>query len=227
MPGSKLIHVSKRGRRDQAQIPIRCHDVNPTYISFTTVSCVSRFAVTLASERGDGDADAIIHASIGRHAADVSGRLTAITSVYYSANVVTVTFEAVGEGNSVLTACVVHAGARGAGIWVVQFAMCAREYWNIGNGEYSKYMSYYDMFTDIRQLPYNAIQKTKAFNFVFKVVHNLCRADSRFVPSQWETALFCNVVSHWLGANLEPALCMHLGRTLGGVSFQAIQPLNL
>ena len=29
------------------------------------------------------------------------------------------------------------------------------------------------------------------------------RADSRFAPSQWETALLCNDVSHWLGANLE------------------------
>ena len=27
--------------------------------------------------------------------------------------------------------------------------------------------------------------------------------DSRFVPSQWETALLCNAVSYWLGANLE------------------------
>ena len=32
------------------------------------------------------------------------------------------------------------------------------------------------------------------------------RADSRFAPSQWETALFCNNVSHWLGASLESAL---------------------
>ena len=29
------------------------------------------------------------------------------------------------------------------------------------------------------------------------------RADSRFAPSQWETALLCNDVSHWLGTNLE------------------------
>ena len=28
-------------------------------------------------------------------------------------------------------------------------------------------------------------------------------ADSRFAPSQWETALLCNDVSHWLGARLE------------------------
>ena len=33
------------------------------------------------------------------------------------------------------------------------------------------------------------------------------KADSRFAPSQWETALLCNDVSHWLGANLESALC--------------------
>ena len=32
------------------------------------------------------------------------------------------------------------------------------------------------------------------------------RADSRFAPSQWETAFLCNDVYHWLGANLESAL---------------------
>ena len=32
------------------------------------------------------------------------------------------------------------------------------------------------------------------------------RADSRFAPSQWERALLCNDVSHWLGASLESAL---------------------
>ena len=37
-----------------------------------------------------------------------------------------------------------------------------------------------------------------------------CRADSRFAPSQWETSLQSNAVSHWLGANLESALyCPH------------------
>ena len=33
----------------------------------------------------------------------------------------------------------------------------------------------------------------------------LIRADSRFAPSQWETALLCNDVSHWLGASPESA----------------------
>ena len=36
------------------------------------------------------------------------------------------------------------------------------------------------------------------------------RAYSRFPPSQWETALLCNDVSHWLGASLESALCLHV-----------------
>ena len=34
------------------------------------------------------------------------------------------------------------------------------------------------------------------------------RADSRFVPSQWETSLQSNAVSRWLGANLESALVL-------------------
>ena len=34
----------------------------------------------------------------------------------------------------------------------------------------------------------------------------ITRADSRFAPSQWETSLQTNAVSHWLGANLELAL---------------------
>ena len=34
----------------------------------------------------------------------------------------------------------------------------------------------------------------------------ISRVDSRFAPSQWETALLCNDVSHWLGANLKSAL---------------------
>ena len=32
------------------------------------------------------------------------------------------------------------------------------------------------------------------------------RADFRFAPSQWETALLCNDVSHWLGASIESVL---------------------
>ena len=31
------------------------------------------------------------------------------------------------------------------------------------------------------------------------------RADSMFAPSQWETPLQSNAVSHWLGTNLESA----------------------
>ena len=43
-------------------------------------------------------------------------------------------------------------------------------------------------------------------------IKHILRADSRFVPSQWETVLHCNGVSHWLGASLESAL--HTSNTL-------------
>ena len=47
--------------------------------------------------------------------------------------------------------------------------------------------------------------------YVFKQ----CRADSRFALSQWEMALLCNDVSHWLGANLESALqCLYFSLNL-------------
>ena len=34
----------------------------------------------------------------------------------------------------------------------------------------------------------------------------ICRAVFRLAPSQWETSLQSNAVSHWLGANLEPSM---------------------
>ena len=43
--------------------------------------------------------------------------------------------------------------------------------------------------------------------FKYKVEHIIqIRTDPRFVPSQWERALLCNNISHWLGTNLESAL---------------------
>ena len=42
-------------------------------------------------------------------------------------------------------------------------------------------------------------------------IKSLIRADSRFAPNQWETALRCNAISHWLGASLESALSHWLG----------------
>ena len=40
------------------------------------------------------------------------------------------------------------------------------------------------------------------------------RADSRLEPSQWETSLQSNPVSHWLGANLELVLSCHVVKPL-------------
>ena len=40
--------------------------------------------------------------------------------------------------------------------------------------------------------------------------HMQFRADSGLAPSQWETPLQSNTVSHWLGANLESALKVYV-----------------
>ena len=41
------------------------------------------------------------------------------------------------------------------------------------------------------------------------VWYSISGADSRLAPSQWETSLQSNSVSHWLGANLKSALDIH------------------
>ena len=46
-------------------------------------------------------------------------------------------------------------------------------------------------------------------NALVKFKHGY-RTDSRLAPSQWETALLCNDVSHWLDASLESALRIYL-----------------
>ena len=38
------------------------------------------------------------------------------------------------------------------------------------------------------------------------LLRQVLRADSRFAPSQWKSALLCDDVCHWLGASLESAL---------------------
>ena len=56
-------------------------------------------------------------------------------------------------------------------------------------------------------LVYTKTCNEKAFTCQQRRKHNimLVRADSRFAPSQWETALQSNTVSHWLGAS--PVSC--------------------
>ena len=50
-------------------------------------------------------------------------------------------------------------------------------------------------------------------------IYMYIRADSRFAPSQWETALLCNGVSHWLGASLKSALCIYVDAMCRGSIF--------
>ena len=53
----------------------------------------------------------------------------------------------------------------------------------------------------LSQLPYSIDIKT---------YHFVIRADSRFAPSKWETALLCNNVYYWLCVNLDSALVMSM-----------------
>ena len=65
------------------------------------------------------------------------------------------------------------------------------------------------METNLAEPKYNQLHqnatplKKKMFLWLPFCLGFRCRADSRLAPSQWETALQSNTVSHWLGANLE------------------------
>ena len=52
------------------------------------------------------------------------------------------------------------------------------------------------------------------------------RADSRFAPSQWETALLCNDVSHWLGTSLESALLIYMDAIEQNCHNSIVNPLE-
>ena len=57
------------------------------------------------------------------------------------------------------------------------------------------------------------------------------RADRRFAPSQWETSLQINAVSHWLGTNLESVLqailCLYSLRRHCLIAYIGIPIINL
>ena len=57
----------------------------------------------------------------------------------------------------------------------------------------------------------------------------LCQADTRFAPSQWETALLCNDVSHWLGlgASQESTLYLHHYARCGVRRFDTFSGLDV
>ena len=59
------------------------------------------------------------------------------------------------------------------------------------------------VFSDI---PLKAISQEVPLKFICN------RADSRLAPSQWGMSLQSNAISHWLGTNLESALCKHVFR---------------
>ena len=52
-----------------------------------------------------------------------------------------------------------------------------------------------------------------------------CKADSWIAPSQWETSLQSNAVSHWLGANLESSAQCHAATWQAHLSHFHTSPL--
>ena len=67
---------------------------------------------------------------------------------------------------------------------------------------------------------------TLGFSVVLCCTLTYHRADSRFAPSQWETALLCNDVFHWLGASLESALFKHWFRWQMETKLSTVQYLS-
>ena len=59
---------------------------------------------------------------------------------------------------------------------------------------------------DAQNCPTNRAQLTPIILQYTELYRYDYRADSRFAPSQWETSLQGNAISHWLDTNLESAL---------------------
>ena len=58
------------------------------------------------------------------------------------------------------------------------------------------------------QTSYHSHIDTTRWHVMWITYFSLCdRVDSRFVPSQWETALLCNDASHCPGTRIESVLC--------------------
>ena len=78
---------------------------------------------------------------------------------------------------------------------------------------------------------YTQIQTTVPLLWAAKYIIQMfiIRANSRFAPGHWQTALLCNDVSHWLSANLESALyneTCRLDVTIIITSMSLSQPLE-
>ena len=66
---------------------------------------------------------------------------------------------------------------------------------------------------------YNSLGHTWSATYV------VFKANFKFAPIQWETALLCNDVSHWQGASLESAMSIDDLVMLNGCGFR-LEPPN-
>ena len=79
--------------------------------------------------------------------------------------------------------------------------------WETENSNVSGYHWFHHLLTP--KIKYNEFLPLRTWIIQKKQGNTMpagSRFDSRFAPSQWETLLQSNTISHWLGANLESAL---------------------
>ena len=65
------------------------------------------------------------------------------------------------------------------------------------------------MYPYIERCDFHTILKFQEHLDLRAHLHFKSMNESKLAPSQWETSLQSNAVSHWLGANLEPSLQKH------------------
>ena len=70
---------------------------------------------------------------------------------------------------------------------------------NRETGDLRRHLAYYDVPPNSMLLSRNGSDKN-----IHRYHH---RNHSLYAPSQWETTVYCNVVSHWLGAHTKPRPC--------------------
>ena len=102
--------------------------------------------------------------------------------------------------------------------WIKPYNFLQPKQW-MPNG--SKLIFTGDIYNLISILSHFVNSRTTSHNVVTMPVphmRNIFRPDSRLAPSQWETVLLCNNVSHWLGASLESAFYNNVWLTMNNES---------
>ena len=85
------------------------------------------------------------------------------------------------------------------------FSNCSKAYYDMFKDLSKEYKGYYEIDCFLSELkPIMTLISTRTSSLVIDLIYS--RADSMRTPSQWETSLQSNAVSHWLPANLSSTL---------------------